>query len=140
VVQIIVTIVVGRLAVRWGAAFMVAAGGILTAVVAFPVFWMIDSKEPFAVIAAIVIGIIMMTIHYAGTGAALADLFPASLRYSGVSLGYNIAGAIAGFMPLIALASLELSEQQSWAPALILVGISVISGAGGIIAMRLRSV
>lgn len=139
VVQIGVTIVVGKLAVRWGAARMVAYGSILTGVVAFPIFWLIDTTEPFAIILAIVLGIIMMTIHYAGTGATLADLFPAKLRYTGVSLGYNIAGAIAGFMPLVAVASLEISDHQSWAPALILVVIAAISGAGGLIAMRMTS-
>lgn len=140
VAQIVVTIIVGKLAVRWGAALMVAIGSILTAIAAFPIFWLIDSKSPVAVVLAIVIGIILLTIHYAGTGAALTDLFPASLRYSGVSLGYNIAGAIAGFMPLLAVASLKVTDQKSWGPALILVGIAGISAVGGLLAMRMRPI
>lgn len=140
VAQIFVTVIAGKLAMRWGAAFMVFLGGATTAVAAFPIFWLLDSKAPGAVVLAIVIGIVLMTVGYAGTGAALADLFPAKLRYSGVSLGYNVAGALSGFMPLLSLAALAAAGNQSWAPALVLVGIAAITAAGGLIARKLRSV
>lgn len=138
VAQIFVTVIAGKLAVRWGSAFMVLLGGATTALAAFPIFWLIDQQSPAAVVVAIVLGIVLMTVGYAGTGSALADLFPAALRYSGVSLGYNIAGALSGFMPFLSLAALEAAGNQSWAPALVLVGIAAITALGGAIAGRLR--
>ncbi|GGR30535.1 MFS transporter [Agromyces mediolanus] len=138
VAQIFVTVIAGKLAVRWGSAFMVLLGGATTALAAFPIFWLIDQRSPAAVVVAIVLGIVLMTVGYAGTGSALADLFPAALRYSGVSLGYNIAGALSGFMPFLSLAALEAAGNQSWAPALVLVGIAAITALGGAIAGRLR--
>lgn len=138
VAQIFVTVIAGKLAVRWGSAFMVLLGGATTALAAFPIFWLIDQQSPAVVVVAIVLGIVLMTVGYAGTGSALADLFPAALRYSGVSLGYNIAGALSGFMPFLSLAALEAAGNQSWAPALVLVGIAAITALGGAIAGRLR--
>ncbi|CDR05586.1 MFS transporter [Streptomyces iranensis] len=136
-VQILATLIAGKLAVAWGPALTVFLGGATTALATFPIFWLLESKAPAAVVAAIVLGIVLMTIGYAGTGSALADLFPANLRYTGVSLGYNLAGALSGFMPLLSLAVLKAAGNHSWAPALVLVGISAITAAGGLIARRI---
>ncbi|WP_159708606.1 MFS transporter [Arthrobacter sp. 18067] len=140
VLQIVVTVIAGKMAVKKGAAYMVFLGGATTAIASFPVFWLLDTKAPAAVVLAVVLGIVLMTVGYAGTGSALADLFPASLRYSGVSLGYNIAGALSGFMPFLSLAALEAAGGQSWAPSLVLFAIAAITAAGGLLARRLAPI
>ncbi|GAA1764438.1 MFS transporter [Agromyces humatus] len=138
VAQIVVTIFAGRLAEKIGPGRVTMWGGLLTAVAAFPLFWLIDTKEPVAIIAAVTIGIMLIAIAYAVSGALLTELFPAKQRYSGVALGYNIAGATSGFMPLLATAMLATSGNQSWGAAIILAAIALITAAGGIIGERLR--
>lgn len=138
VAQIPMTIFSGRLAERFGPGRMTLFGALLTAVAAFPLFWLIDTQNPVGIIAAVTIGILLITLAYAVTGALLTDLFPPQLRYSGVALGYNLAGAISGFLPLIATAFLATSGNQSGSAALLLIAVSLITAVGGLIGERLR--
>jgi MFS family permease len=138
VAQILVTIIAGRFSERIGPGIVTMWGGILTGLAAFPLFWLIDTKSPLAITLAITVGIMLVTIAYAVSGALLAELFPAKLRYSGVALGYNIAGATSGFLPLIATAMLTISNNASWGAAIILVAISLLTAIGGFFGERLR--
>jgi MFS family permease len=136
--QIIVTILMGRLAEKVGPGKVTMWGGILTAVLAFPLFAMIDTKSPLMITLAITIGIMLIAVAYAVNGALLTELFPAKLRYSGVALGYNIAGATSGFMPMIATAMLGVSGNQSWGAAMILAIIALLTAVGGFLGERMR--
>ena len=138
VVQIGVIVLVGRVSERMGPGRMTVFGGIATAVAAFPLFWLIDSRSPAAIILAVTVGIALLSLAYAVTGGLLTELFPPHLRYSGVALGYNLAGALSGFLPLIAVALLGFSGGASWAPALLLIAVSLITAAGGFFGERLR--
>jgi MFS family permease len=138
VAQIIITVLMGRLAEKIGPGKVTMWGGLLTAVAAFPLFAMIDSKSPLLITLAITIGIVLVGVAYAVNGALLTELFPPKLRYSGVALGYNIAGATSGFMPMIATAMLGVSGNRSWGAALILAIIALMTAAGGLIGERLR--
>lgn len=138
VAQIIITVLMGRLAEKIGPGKVTMWGGLLTAVAAFPLFAMIDSKSPLLITLAITIGIVLVGVAYAVNGALLTELFPPKLRYSGVALGYNIAGATSGFMPMIATAMLGVSGNRSWGAALILAIIALMTAAGGLVGERLR--
>jgi MFS family permease len=138
VAQIIVTVLMGRLAEKIGPGKVTMWGGLLTAVAAFPLFAMIDSKSPVMITLAITIGIVLVGVAYAVNGALLTELFPPKLRYSGVALGYNIAGATSGFMPMIATAMLGVSGNKSWGAALILAIIALMTAAGGLMGERMR--
>ncbi|GAA1348999.1 MFS transporter [Arthrobacter koreensis] len=138
VAQIFVTIAMGRLSEKIGPGKVTMWGGILTAVAAFPIFAMVDTKSTVMIMLAITIGIVLIAVAYAVNGALLTELFPPKLRYSGVALGYNIAGATSGFMPLLATAMLGFSGNQSWGGALILAIIALITAVGGFLGERLR--
>lgn len=47
------------------------------------------------------VGIALLTITYAAAGSLLSELFPAEYRYSAVRLGYNMAGALSGFLSFL---------------------------------------
>ena len=136
--QIVVTVYMGRLAEKVGSGKVTMWGGIASAVLAFPLFAMIDTKSPLLITLAITLGIMLIAVAYAVNGALLTELFPPKLRYSGVALGYNIAGATSGFMPMIATAMLGVSGNQSWGAALILAIISLLTAVGGYLGGRLR--
>jgi len=52
---------------------------------------------------------------YGITGVFLAELFPVRLRYSGISLGYQVAGLLGGgFAPIVATALVRWSGGASW--------------------------
>lgn len=139
VVQMIVVVVFGRVAERLGPGRVTFIGGILTAAAAWPLFILIDTGEVWAIAVGISAGIGLLTITYSVTGALLAELFPVEQRYSGVSLGYNLAGALTGFLPFIATWMTGLQETPSVMPAVILlVIVSLLTAMGGFIGEKLR--
>lgn len=77
--------------------------------VAFPLF---DTGGTAAILAAIILGLLVHSLMYAVQPALMTEMFPTRMRYSGVSLGYQVTAIIAG----------------SWAP---LIGTALLRGGGG---------
>ncbi|MET8573598.1 MFS transporter [Streptomyces sp. NPDC005012] len=138
VVEIAVILVVGRYADRLGPGRVTFWGGLASALIAFPVFWMIDTENAALVVLAVTLGIACLSVAYAVSGALLTELFPANLRYSGVALAYNLAGALTGFLPFAATALLDMSGGASWPVGLLLVGLSLATALGGFYGERMR--
>ena len=137
-VEIGVLLAFGRLSENLGSGRACAMGSAASAVVAFPVFWMIDTGSPWLVIGAITAGVACLSSTYAVAGSLLTDLFPPHLRYSGVSLAFNLAGVVSGFVPFVATSALAATGSQSWSVALVLVVLSVLTGLGGLLSTKLR--
>ncbi|MFH8346892.1 MFS transporter [Streptomyces sp. NPDC018045] len=89
---------------RFGRRPVVAAGAVLSAVTAFPVFALVDSGSPGLLILACVIGHgIAQSTMYGPLGALLTEMFDTRVRYTGASLGYQAATLLGGGLsPLIA--------------------------------------
>lgn len=138
-VQVVVVIVFGRIAERVGPGRVTVIGGLLTAAAAWPLFILIDTGQVWAIVFGISAGIGLLTITYSVTGALLAELFPVEQRYSGVSLGYNLAGALTGFLPFIATWMTSMQETPTVMPAVVLlILISLLTALGGFIGEKLR--
>ncbi|QUH03049.1 MHS family MFS transporter [Saccharopolyspora erythraea] len=137
VVEIAVLLVFGRLAERLGPGTVCVAGSVASAVVAFPVFWMLDTRSAPLVVLAVTLGVACLSVPYAVSGSLLTELFPPHLRYSGVSISFNLGGVVSGFVPLAAT-SLMAAGGGSWAVALLLVGLSALTAVGGLVGGRLR--
>ena len=79
------------------------AGAVLTGIYGFVYFRLLDTREPAIVFAAIALSLIPHDMLYGPQAALIAESFPARLRYSGASLGYQLSSLIAGGpAPLIA--------------------------------------
>ncbi|MEV5543992.1 hypothetical protein AB0L13_45035 [Saccharopolyspora shandongensis] len=94
--------------------------------------------NPVLVVLAITAGVACLSAPYAVAGSLLTELFPPQLRYSGVSIAFNLGGVVSGFVPFAATAVLAASGQRSWSVALLLVGLAVLTALGGAIGERLR--
>ena len=71
---------------------------------AFPYFWLLDSGTPLLVGLGIALSVPLHDLMYAPLAAFTAESFPPHVRYSGASLGYQLASITAGGpAPLIAL-------------------------------------
>lgn len=76
------------------------------AIAAFGFFFSIflNSGSPFLVTAFVCIGMSLMGFTYGPLGTFLSELFPTTVRYSGASLTFNLAGILgAAFAPMIAI-------------------------------------
>jgi MFS family permease len=138
VVEMVVIVLFGRLADRLGPGRVTFWGGLASAALALPVFALLTTRSPVAVVFAISVGIAALSIAYAVTGALLAELFPARYRYSGVALSYNIAGALSGFLPFVATAMTSSIGDDPWVPAVLLIAVSLITAVGGFVGERMR--
>ena len=103
-------------------------GAVTTAVLAYPLFWMMDSATPALVWLALVLALSLgHAAMYAPQGAFFSELFGARVRYSGASLGAQLASVLAGGLsPLIATALLEYGYGRG-ALSIYLIGMAVVT-------------
>lgn len=103
VVQLITVPLVGALTDRIGRKpvyFLGAVGAIAWAFYAFPLF---NTRDDVVITIAISLGLITHSFMYAPQAALMAEMFPTRMRYSGVSIGYQVTSIVAGsFAPAIA--------------------------------------
>ncbi|HLX29719.1 MAG TPA: MFS transporter [Casimicrobiaceae bacterium] len=95
----------GHLSDRIGRKKMYLIGAAVMGVFGFIYFAMVDTATPALVFLAIVLSLIPHDLQYGPQAALIAEAFTPRLRYSGASLGYQLASLIAGGpSPLIATA------------------------------------
>jgi MFS family permease len=95
----------GHISDRIGRRKMYLIGAATVGVFGFLYFGMVDTAIPSAVFIAIVLSLIPHDMQYGPQAALIAEAFTPRLRYSGASLGYQLASVIAGGpAPLIATA------------------------------------
>jgi len=90
-------------------------------------FAMVDTKDPMWIFVAIVLSLVPHAMMYGPQAALIAESFTGRMRYSGASLGYQLASVIAGGpAPLIATA-LFAYYHSGYAIAAYIVVCAVIS-------------
>ncbi|MBV8187971.1 MAG: MHS family MFS transporter [Alphaproteobacteria bacterium] len=95
----------GHISDRIGRRRMYLIGAAVTGLFGFLYFGMLDTAIPSAVFIAIVLSLVPHDMMYGPQAALIAEAFTPRLRYSGASLGYQLASVIAGGpAPLIATA------------------------------------
>jgi len=103
-------------------------GAVFLAAFAFPFFWMVERREPEWVWWAIVIGMIGHAAMYGPQAAFLSELFGTRVRYTGASLGYQLAAPLSGgIAPLVATSLLVWSDGEVWPVGLYLVGMALVT-------------
>ncbi|HXM57503.1 MAG TPA: MFS transporter [Candidatus Dormibacteraeota bacterium] len=117
----------GHLSDRLGRRLIYGIGIVLVAVFAFPYFALLDSRIAGLVLLGVVLSLIPHDLQYGPQASLIAENFTGRLRYSGASIGYQLASVIAGGpAPLIATAL--LAGFHSTVPiAIYLIGCAVVS-------------
>ena len=115
---------------------------------AFPIFWAIETLSPVMVVLAFVIGMsVGHGIMYGVQASFLSEMFPSNVRYSGASLGYQLAATAAytasdealcagsqlaapiggGIVPVVAAAVVGATHGATWPVSLLMIGIALIT-------------
>jgi len=106
----------------------------------FAFFALLNTKATPAIILAVVGGLLAFAAYSAVIGAFFSELFPTEIRYSGVSISYNIASVAAGSLaPIISLA-LYTRFDSGFAIGAYLALMSAVSLVAALIASETRSV
>jgi metabolite-proton symporter len=117
----------GHISDKVGRRKMYMIGAAVTGIFGFIYFGMVDTAIPSLVFIAIVLSLIPHDMQYGPQAALIAEAFTPRLRYSGASLGYQLASIIAGGpAPLIATA-LFAAYQTGYAIAIYIAACAVIS-------------
>jgi MFS family permease len=131
--------IAGILSDRFGRRTLCLAGSAFTALMAFPIFWLIDSKSAILITLALCLAQFATGLVYGPLAAFFTELFGANVRYSGASLGYQAASVFAGGLaPFVATALLGVDNNASWPIALYVAGMAIITVVSSYLAPETR--
>jgi metabolite-proton symporter len=117
----------GHISDRIGRKRMYLIGSVAVGLFGFAYFGLLDTFSPVAIFLAIVLSLIPHDMMYGPQAALIAESFTGRLRYSGASLGYQLASIIAGGpAPLIA-AWLFGRYHSGYAVALYILACAIVS-------------
>jgi metabolite-proton symporter len=98
----------GALSDRFGRRPVYALGAISSAVWAFVFFPLLSTRSTGVIVLATVVALATHAAMYGPQAAFIAELFSTKLRYSGASMGYQIAGVLGGgIAPIVSIALAE---------------------------------
>jgi len=139
-VHFVIIPLAGRLSDRFGRRPIYFVGAVLACTWGFFAFPMMDSRRNMIIMTAIIIGLVFHGLMYAVQPAAMAEMFPTRMRYSGVSLGYQVTSIVAGSLaPIIAIRLLETYKSAvpiSW----YLAGAAAVSGVAALAARETKGI
>ncbi|MBQ0139107.1 MAG: MHS family MFS transporter [Kurthia sp.] len=117
--------IMGSLSDKIGRKKMYIYGAVAMVLYAFPYFWLLEQKTFLTLLIATVIGLgVIWAPITAVLGTMFSEIFSAKVRYTGVTLGYQIGAALAGgTAPLVATALL-LEFNNSYVPIAIYIIIT----------------
>jgi MFS family permease len=119
-------VIAGYLSDLVGRRKMYIIGCVISGLFGFVYFGLLDTKIPELIFLAVALGLLPIMTLYGPQAALIAESFSPRLRYSGTSLGYQLASIIAGGpSPFIATA-LFATFQSSLPIALYILGCGVI--------------
>lgn len=117
----------GAVSDRIGRKLIIIGGIIAEALVAFPMFWLKDTKELPLVFAGYLLLMTAFVAYYGPIATFLAELFGTRVRYSGLSISYMLPGLLgSAATPLVNTALLSMTGKGS-SVAWSMVGSALVS-------------
>jgi MFS transporter, MHS family, shikimate and dehydroshikimate transport protein len=104
-------------------------GAIFSAIMSFPLFMLLGTKSPQLAWIAIALGLAVgHAAMYGPQASFFSELFGTKVRYSGVSLGYNLASIFAGALsPIIATWLMSTYKPATWPISVYMIILALIT-------------
>jgi MHS family shikimate/dehydroshikimate transporter-like MFS transporter len=127
-IEVLVMPLAGWLSDVVGRRTIYLAGTTFGILLAFPIFWLFETRDPTIVTWTIVVGIclcqgVIFELH----ASFMPELFGTDARYSGVSLGFQFGAAIGGGLTPVIAAAIVARTGATWAVSLILVALGIVT-------------
>ena len=104
------------------------AGVLFTVLFAFPLFWLLDTKDPLIVGAAFAVALSFgHGLMFAMESTYFPELFGARVRYTGASFGFQASAAIGGGLAPILATQLSATFGGTAGVSLLLIGLALIT-------------
>lgn len=126
--------VMGMLSDKIGRKKVYTGGVLLMMAYAFPYFWILEHKTFASLLCATVLGLgVIWAPTTAVLGTMFSEIFKSNVRYTGITLGYQIGAALAGgTAPLLATFLLKTFD-GSYVPIAVYI---IITGIISLVAIR----
>jgi metabolite-proton symporter len=72
------------------------SGAVLLGLWSFPLFWLVDTRNIVLITVALLLGQLFLSMMYGPQAALFSEMFSRQVRYSGASIGYQLAAVFAG--------------------------------------------
>jgi metabolite-proton symporter len=94
---------------------------------AFPMFWLVDTRNPVLIALAFSVGLFAWSAMYGPMGAFFSELFGTRVRYSGSSISYALSGVLGAALAPIIAAQLLAATGASWSVSVYLLAMGLVS-------------
>ncbi|WP_394140501.1 MFS transporter [Cytobacillus oceanisediminis] len=140
IVTTILIPIMGKLSDKIGRKKLYVGGTLLMMLYAFPYFWLLHQNSALLLIVATVLGLgIIWAPITAVLGTMFSEIFKSNVRYTGITLGYQIGAALAGgTAPLVATALLNAYD-NSYVPVALYIMLAAAISLIAIASVRDRS-
>ncbi|WP_051791880.1 MFS transporter [Amycolatopsis jejuensis] len=122
-------IVVGFLGDRYRPVTVLFVAILVAAVVPFPMFALVNTGNPTLVTLGIVLGVAILPAQFGVLGMVVARLFGDDVRYTGLSIAYNVGAMTGGLMPTISVA-VQSASGSSTGIVVLMLGLAALSVCG----------
>jgi metabolite-proton symporter len=140
-IQFVLIPVIGAYSDRIGRRPLYIAGAVGVGVWGFVFFPLLNTESETVIVLAILGGLLFHSLMYAPQSAFFSELFGTSVRYSGASVGYQLASVIAGGLaPLISVSLLgtDVDDPNTFAVGLYIAAAAAISVVATVAAKETR--
>ncbi len=125
-VQTVLIPLFGSLSDRFGRRPIYLIGAIGAAIWTFVFFALLDTGNFGLIVLAAVVALALHAAMYGPQAAFIAEMFPTAVRYTGASMGYQVAGILGGALaPIIATALLDRYESSVFVSVYVLVVLAI---------------
>ncbi|WP_233884961.1 MFS transporter [Paraburkholderia flagellata] len=127
-IQLITQLFSGWFAQRVGAGRFLVLAAALAMISPYPMFVLVSTGRPVAIVAGIAIAVMCMCSSYAVMAGFMTNAFPVRVRYSAISISYQCCAALAGGLtPLVGTLLAHDYPGQWWPLALFYSALAAIS-------------
>ena len=140
-IQFVLIPVIGALSDRVGRRPLYLVGAAGVGVWGFVFFGLLDNMTAGSVFAAVMIGLLFHSLMYSPQAAFFSALFGTSVRYTGASVGYQLASIFAGALaPIIAVKLLgDVAEKNTTAVGIYMAIASAVTIVAVLIARETKA-
>ncbi|AUA57687.1 Inner membrane metabolite transport protein yhjE [Achromobacter spanius] len=128
IMQFLITPLSAYIASRVGNLRFLGAMAFVSIFTPYAMFNLVDQGSLTSITLGVGVAVLFMGAYYAVIAGYVSDSFPTGIRYTGISMAYQLSGAIfGGLTPLLGTVLAENFKGQWWPLALLFSAISLLS-------------